>query len=524
MSVRHRRPPPSLRGSPAGAVRTGKRKGERRQARKAENVTDIINVRFLFSKHAGHWVGVGSVVIFAVFLGFRAAHLRRLQAMRALASDKTKLAVRGDASLKLPGPDSRPAPNSHIMALSRDPLGCIWLGTEDDGVFRYDPDAAPDAQWTQFTTNDGLGDNNAYSIACDKQGRVWAGELNHGVAVFNGLIWKNYDILDGPIGERVFRIAVCPTDGDVWIATSAGLTRYSPDLDTWRYYTRADGLPSDQANALAFDASGNLYVGTQCDGIAIGSAADGYKNWRLIRGPDDLPTNPAGPGLPSALINDLLVSRDRTIYAATTAGLAFSADSGQNWQYIRGGDYKAKLQGMAEGAPPQEGLSVSYSSSILTLPEDFITCLAEDDNTNLWIGFRTQGCSVLNPKADTNLMRNSRRAGELRDNFVTALLPGQYYNAYVGTYGGGVTMPEIAPFEPVPQETVLNCIQTPLPPFPSPAKPPGLSELAAMLDKVKKACGNQTNLLSTNQPSAVYLGQDWRTQGDWMGRYGNMRF
>ena len=144
VSVRHRRPPPSLRGSPAGAVRTGKRKGERRQARKAENVTDIINVRFLFSKHAGHWVGVGSVVIFAVFLGFRAAHLRRLQAMRALASDKTKLAVRGDASLKLPGPDSRPAPNSHIMALSRDPLGCIWLGTEDDGVFRYDPDAAPE--------------------------------------------------------------------------------------------------------------------------------------------------------------------------------------------------------------------------------------------------------------------------------------------------------------------------------------------------------------------------------------------
>ena len=67
--------------------------------------------------------GVGSVVFFAVFLGFRAAHLRRLQAMRALASDKTKLAVRGDASLKLPGPDSRPAPNSHIMALSRDPLG-----------------------------------------------------------------------------------------------------------------------------------------------------------------------------------------------------------------------------------------------------------------------------------------------------------------------------------------------------------------------------------------------------------------
>ena len=87
--------------------------------------------------------------------------------------------------------------------------------------------------------------------------------------------------------------------GTFGIATSAGLTRYSAAADTWRYYTRADGLPSDQANALAFDASGNLYVGTQCDGIAIGSAADGYKNWRLIPGPDELPTTRLGPVCPA---------------------------------------------------------------------------------------------------------------------------------------------------------------------------------------------------------------------------------
>ena len=33
-------------------------------------------------------------------------------------------------------------------------------------------------------------------------------------------------------------------------------------------------LPSDQANAIAFDADGNIYVGTQCDGLAIVQAAE----------------------------------------------------------------------------------------------------------------------------------------------------------------------------------------------------------------------------------------------------------
>jgi ligand-binding sensor domain-containing protein len=50
--------------------------------------------------------------------------------------------------------------------------------------------------------------------------------LNTGVSVFNGKDWKNYDVVDGPIGERIFDIKICPKDSDVWIATSAGISRY----------------------------------------------------------------------------------------------------------------------------------------------------------------------------------------------------------------------------------------------------------------------------------------------------------
>jgi ligand-binding sensor domain-containing protein len=85
---------------------------------------------------------------------------------------------------------------------------------------------------------DGRGDNNGYALAIDKLGRLWVGHLNTRVSVFNGKDWKNYDVVDGPIGERIFDIKICPKDGDVWIATSAGITRYKIDSDTWEHLIR----------------------------------------------------------------------------------------------------------------------------------------------------------------------------------------------------------------------------------------------------------------------------------------------
>ncbi|MDR3110163.1 MAG: hypothetical protein LBU65_10840, partial [Planctomycetaceae bacterium] len=62
-------------------------------------------------------------------------------------------------------------------------------------------------------------------------------------------------------------LQTCPTDGDVWIATSAGITRYKINADEWEHFTREDGLPEDQASSLAFKKDGTLIVGTQCHGI-----------------------------------------------------------------------------------------------------------------------------------------------------------------------------------------------------------------------------------------------------------------
>jgi len=133
-----------------------------------------------------------------------------------------------------------PSPGSFIMSLTQDGSGNVWAGTEGNGIWQFNSYAVTN-QWKQFTTKDGLGDDYAYSVAVDKQGRIWAGHLNHGVSVYNGTSWRNYDVPHGPIGERVFKITVCPVDGDVWMGTSAGLTRYSVSRDIWTHYTKEMG-------------------------------------------------------------------------------------------------------------------------------------------------------------------------------------------------------------------------------------------------------------------------------------------
>jgi len=432
---------------------------------------------------------------------------------------------------------STPLPdNAFVVSLAQDNAGRIWVGTEDFGVFRYDPSAGESARWTEFTTNEGLGDDNAYALCVDRLNRIWVGHLNHGVSVFNGQSWVNYDVLDGPIGERVFSIAADPVSGDVWIGTSAGLTRYSLGKDNWTHYTRDDGLPSDQIQSLAFDGRGTLYAGTQCDGLAIADAAHDYRRWRQISGSDALPLGPSGPGLPSNLINDVLVSRSGAVFVATTCGLAASKDRGKSWAFIRGKDWGAKVKGLYGGPPRgwREG------PAPLLLTEDYCTRLAEDDSGLLWIGHRQTGCEAIDPargqasgEAGKGLGAGGEGRGEAtkkkddkRKNspdYVMALLALRGHEPLVGWYGDGLSIPsDLAAVSNHRGSGVLSLSNNqsgkipPLPArHPTPAAPPTLDELNSLLAKLATV-----PTLRQLTPTVVELADDWRTQGDWLGRYG----
>lgn len=401
-------------------------------------------------------------------------------------------------------------------ALTQDLRGRVFVGTEDLGVQMYNPHSK---QWTQWTKNNGgLADNSVYALATDHKGRVWAGTLRGGVSVYNGARWKNYGVLDGPLGERIFDIAICPTNGDVWIATNVGLARYSDQKRTWSYYTRADGLPSDQVQALAFDAKGNIYVATQCDGLAIAEAANEYSKWRIVGSSnvaDVANANqlPASRGLPSILLNDVLVTKSGVVYVATDSGLAWSKDSGQTWSYRRGRDWEDK----ARNRLIEPLTRATKDKDAPALSEDYTTSVKQDATGDLWIGHRQTGYEVVSEKIFEGAEPVTKISVPLtpldgaRD-YVTRIMPTKSGAGYLAYYGGGVVQSSTR--SGANQEDSVADAPATLPDFPAPAKAPTIQELDALAKKINS---RQTPL---KEGEAAFLQEDWTTQGDWVGRYG----
>jgi sugar lactone lactonase YvrE len=402
-----------------------------------------------------------------------------------------------------------------VMSMCSDPQGNFWVGTEGGGIQRFDPSAPKFHEWAQFTTKDGLGDDYGYAIACDHQGRIWVGHLNHGVSVFNGQKWQNYDVVAGigradsfagPLGERVFNIKACPTDGDVWMATSAGLARYSESKDTWAYYTRADGLPSDQVNSIAFDKKGNIYIATECYGIAMARSDDDYAVWRQVTGADRLPTEPYGAGLPTNLINDVLVTDDGIVVAATTCGLAWSNDEGETWRYQRGIEWAGKFTHAVDRPPA--GWKKRPGA---ILAEDYVTRLSKDASGHLYVGYRYQGWGQLTFRDHGGTLAVIRRASSKF--YATAFPESVDQYAIAGTYGDGVIQ-----FQSVglhPDRTAVTMFSKP-PALPSQAQPPNLAQFEDELRKMATVPPSE----NPNDPYVLPLDDDWRTEGAWLGRYG----
>lgn len=453
------------------------------------------------------------------------------------------LSARVAQSLDIPPP---PPGARFTTALCGTPEGDLWLGTEGSGLFHFEAQSgkwnqitrhstggAPEPRGATFSTAelDILGDNRIYALARDRQGRIWAGHLNHGVSVWNGKAWRNYDALSGPLGERVFDIKICPLDGSVWMATSRGLARYRANTDQWEYFVAGNGknksiagihpiLPTNLTDCLDFARNGTLFIGTRNKGLVVLSPIkkkDGLE-YRLERQVICAMTRhdqikPLGRGLPSDQIHAVLVHSDGTLYVATHRGLAFSNNQGATFSFVRGEDWDDKAGGWLKPVPRKILAAAAKRHPVQLTLEDDIRCLAEDEAGNLWLGHWSAGAEVLDGKTGRRISQ-TKDAARLHD-FANAFcaVPG---GMIVGWHGGGMTQETVAeknkkdggekaPQARTPAQTTTATSETP---FPAPAAPATAAELRAYAAALSKPT------------KAQFLDEDWTTAGDWIGRYG----
>ncbi len=191
--------------------------------------------------------------------------------------------------------------NDSANTVAIDLQNIIWIGT-NNGVSEFDG-----VNWTTYSTSNGLVDNNINSIVIDAQGKKWFATVG-GVSVFDNSNWVTYDSTNsGLVSNWVWTIAF-DNQGNTWFGTYGyGVSVFNGNKWT-TYNTSNSGLLNNNVTSIAFDQNGVAWL-TSDNGV---SSFDG-KNWTTYSSSNGLSTTFAGSIAVDSL-NNIWVGTNEGLY------------------------------------------------------------------------------------------------------------------------------------------------------------------------------------------------------------------
>ena len=210
--------------------------------------------------------------------------------------------------------------NQGVQVIYEDGVGHLWFGLSQSNrlqngnlISRFD-----NIEWEIFSVNDGLPNGDVQAILDDHLGNLWVG-TTAGVAIYDGSIWHIATAQEGLlIGNNVQSI-MRDREGTIWIGTTAGIsqfrlpTQFSPaalrDLERWHHITRANGLASNNIQALFETRTGEIWVGTRDNGANFSD-----RSWTSITIDDGLSHNS---------VTAMLKDRRGRLWIGTRNGLSY---------------------------------------------------------------------------------------------------------------------------------------------------------------------------------------------------------
>ena len=136
--------------------------------------------------------------------------------------------------------------------------------------------------FTNFTSTDGLVDNNVTCGTYQGNGILWFGTQN-GISKFDGVNWTNFtNATDTNLISNTITAIKTTTNGDLWVGTDFGVCKYANSM--WTCFTTADGLGDDRVKYIEQSADGRIWIG-EYDGLSIYDGA----NWTTYNLSDGLP-------------------------------------------------------------------------------------------------------------------------------------------------------------------------------------------------------------------------------------------
>ena len=151
-------------------------------------------------------------------------------------------------------------------ALYEDSEENLWVGTWLDGLFRYDKRAQKFYRYIPDANNPySISANKVTCVTEDSHGFIWIGTHSGGINKFQKSTGKFYrfSTKHGLPNDVVFGILE-DEEGNIWISTLNGLSKFDPRTGKFRNYDVSDGITHNQFNwhASFKNHHGQMYFGT----------------------------------------------------------------------------------------------------------------------------------------------------------------------------------------------------------------------------------------------------------------------
>ena len=206
---------------------------------------------------------------------------------------------------------------NNVVALLRERSGSLWLGSYGGGLQRHSPSSGLWVRHGEVDENSILANGDVRSLQQLRNGEIWAGMGEGGVAVLDpqlrqiGQILTHDTGLGHSPGKTVFKGGVVgaiaqSTDGQVWVGTDGGVHQFNPQRQLLRSYSAGQG----RARRMLATRDGSVWVGTQ-DGV-YRRAAGGERFDRL--------TLKDGEAL-NGTVNALAEAADGSVWVGGNIGL-----------------------------------------------------------------------------------------------------------------------------------------------------------------------------------------------------------
>jgi ligand-binding sensor domain-containing protein/signal transduction histidine kinase len=307
-----------------------------------------------------------------------------------------------------------------VIKIAEDSFGNLWLATSV-GLIYFDRIKNRIIKYAHDANNpESISDDNVESVLIDKRARLWV-STRKGLNLFISETGTFKHITHGEsetddLSNTYFLDMIEDRGGDLWFGSNEGMyvLKNNPDANIIRLihykhdYNDKFSLSSNRIKSFCADSSGNLWIGTENDGIDF-FEKENQRFWSYRR--DDYDPK----SLNSESIQAICQDKSGNLWVGTfTSGLNVA---------IKNRDAIILYQTLP-GAP--------YS-----LSNNSVLSFLEDHQGQIWIGTDGGGLNLLN-KQTNRFLRFNVENSHLSSNAILSLYEDSSNQIWIGTWAGGL--------------------------------------------------------------------------------------